>query len=467
MNRRADTGQSNDLIAVLLVTADLAAVAGGALIGHVIRFGDVQLDVSYQVTVVLALLLTLVVFRFAGLYEALRSRSVLEEMRAVGLSWSAVVLALIVLGFAFKVSAEFSRLWSGYWAVAAGLLLLAARLAARRIMVSAAARGMRRRVLIVGSGELAAAVAERLRTDDLGTYTLEGFVDDPEYDERVIPADQLYTELDRLDELVDELGVDEVWICLPLRAEATIRRVLHALRHSTVTQRLVPDIASLRLLNYPVTEVVGVPMVALSVSPMYGLNRVIKAAEDWVLGALFLILAAPAMLAAAAAIKLTSRGPVLFRQMRHGWDGRPIEIYKFRTMVDHGEADGPVPQATPGDPRVTRVGRILRRTSLDELPQLINVLQGRMSLVGPRPHALEHNEAYKEQIQAYMQRHKVKPGITGWAQVHGWRGETDTLEKMQRRLEHDLYYVENWSLWLDLKILARTLFIVLFDRNAY
>lgn len=166
-------------------------------------------------------------------------------------------------------------------------------------------------------------------------------------------------------------------------------------------------------------------------------------------------------------IKATSKGPVLFKQSRHGWDGRVIKVYKFRTMVVHEEEKGHVTQAKSGDVRVTHVGRFLRKTSLDELPQFFNVLQGRMSIVGPRPHALAHNEFYKETIHAYMQRHRMKPGITGWAQINGWRGETDTLEKMQKRVEYDLYYINNWSLGFDLKIIILTLFRGFINRNAY
>jgi len=205
----------------------------------------------------------------------------------------------------------------------------------------------------------------------------------------------------------------------------------------------------------------------LSVSPMMGINRNVKAFEDRILAALALMLAGPLMLLIAIGVKLSSPGPTLFRQRRHGWDGNLIVIYKFRTMMAHTQSDGQITQACKNDFRVTRFGAFLRRTSLDELPQLINVLQGRMSIVGPRPHAVEHNEHYKDLIDAYMQRHKVKPGITGWAQVNGWRGETDTLEKMKKRVEYDLYYIEHWSLWLDLKVIFLTLMKGFIHPNAY
>jgi putative colanic acid biosynthesis UDP-glucose lipid carrier transferase len=185
------------------------------------------------------------------------------------------------------------------------------------------------------------------------------------------------------------------------------------------------------------------------------------------LSLVILTLISPLMLLIAFGVKLSSPGPVLFKQRRNGWDGKPIKVYKFRTMTVHKECDGQVTQASKYDARITKFGAFLRRTSLDELPQFFNVLQGRMSIVGPRPHAIEHNDQYKEQIDAYMMRHKVKPGITGWAQINGWRGQTDTLDKMKKRVEFDLYYIENWTLWLDLKIIFLSMFSGFVHKNAY
>jgi putative colanic acid biosynthesis UDP-glucose lipid carrier transferase len=221
------------------------------------------------------------------------------------------------------------------------------------------------------------------------------------------------------------------------------------------------------LLNHSITDVAGFPVLNIRTSPMKGVNRLVKALEDRLIAAMIMLLISPLMLLIAVGVKLTSRGPVFFKQRRLGWDGRIINVYKFRTMHVHQEADGHLTQATANDARVTHFGRWLRRTSLDELPQFINVLQGCMSIVGPRPHALLHNELYKESVQAYMQRHHMKPGITGWAQVNGWRGETDTLNKMQKRVEYDLYYINNWSLGFDLKIIFLTLFRGFTSRNAY
>jgi Undecaprenyl-phosphate glucose phosphotransferase len=215
------------------------------------------------------------------------------------------------------------------------------------------------------------------------------------------------------------------------------------------------------------SEVAGMPVLNLTASPMVGFAKFLKGLEDRLLALLLLLLVSPLMVAIAIGIKLSSPGPVFFKQKRHGWDGKPITIWKFRTMKVHQEENGKVTQATRNDTRVTKLGALLRHTSIDELPQFFNVLQGRMSIVGPRPHAIEHNEFYKDSVSRYMLRHKVKPGITGWAQINGYRGEIDNLEKMKKRIEYDLFYIENWSVWFDLKIIAATLIKGLINKNAY
>jgi putative colanic acid biosynthesis UDP-glucose lipid carrier transferase len=251
-----------------------------------------------------------------------------------------------------------------------------------------------------------------------------------------------------------------------MRAEERIRDVLRRLADTTASVYIVPDFFVFQLLHSRWTNIGGVPAVSVFENPLYGVDGVAKRVADLVLGSILLTLAAVPMLAIAAAIKITSPGPVFFRQKRYGLDGREILVWKFRSMRVM-ESGGTVTQATKTDRRVTRLGAVLRRTSLDELPQLFNVLSGSMSLVGPRPHPNPLNETFRPMIEGYMLRHKVKPGITGLAQVSGWRGETDTLEKMQKRIECDHRYIREWSLWLDLVILFRTIFAVLSRKNAY
>ncbi|MCK6410222.1 MAG: exopolysaccharide biosynthesis polyprenyl glycosylphosphotransferase, partial [Thauera sp.] len=231
--------------------------------------------------------------------------------------------------------------------------------------------------------------------------------------------------------------------------------------------RFMPQLNDIPLLNHKISRVAGFYSIDLSVTPMDGMARILKRAEDLVIGSAIFLMILPVCAVIALAIKLTSPGPVLFKQYRTGINRQRFKVYKFRSMIVHQEPCGVVTQATQHDERVTPIGRFLRRTSLDELPQFFNVLQGSMSIVGPRPHALAHDDYYKDLVESYMQRHKVKPGITGWAQVNGLRGETDTLEKMQARVECDLWYIDNWSLWLDLRIIFLTLFKGFANPNAY
>jgi putative colanic acid biosynthesis UDP-glucose lipid carrier transferase len=263
-----------------------------------------------------------------------------------------------------------------------------------------------------------------------------------------------------------ERGVREVYITLPLGSQPRIVALLERIQDTTASLFFVPDVFGISIIQGRLQDVNGVPVVGICETPFTGTNDLIKRMSDLVLATLVIALTAPLLVAIAIGVKLSSPGPIIFRQRRNGLDGEEIVVWKFRSMTaqDNGDA---IAQATRGDPRTTRFGAFLRRTSLDELPQFFNVLQGHMSIVGPRPHAVAHNEAYRQIIKAYMVRHKVKPGITGWAQVNGLRGETDTLEKMRARVEYDLEYLRNWNLALDLQIIARTIRVVVYDRYAY
>jgi putative colanic acid biosynthesis UDP-glucose lipid carrier transferase len=260
--------------------------------------------------------------------------------------------------------------------------------------------------------------------------------------------------------------VDTIYIALPMASQPRILKLLEDLRDTTASIYFVPDIFVFDLIQARVDSIGGLPVVAVCETPFYGMNGIVKTASDFVLGALILAAIAPILAVIAVGVKLSSPGPVLFKQRRYGLDGRKIIVYKFRTMTVAEDGDV-VRQATRNDSRITRFGAFLRRTSLDELPQFINVVQGRMSIVGPRPHAVAHNEMYRKLIRGYMIRHKVKPGITGLAQVNGLRGETETVEKMQKRVEYDLAYLRNWSLLLDLQIILKTLAVVMKGSNAY
>ena len=391
----------------------------------------------------------------SSVYRSWRVNEMWVMLRTVATTWLGLVMAILVALFFTKHSSDFSRLWFSTW-----VLSTLAAMWLQRVLVYSVLRKLRvkgynfKTVLLVGQGRLSDSVVKTLSNAVWSGLRVVA----------TVPADGVAAYL-KAQPNGDR--TDEVWLCLPLSDEKGMREALDALRYSTANIRLVPDLFALKLINHGVSEVVGIPMLDLSASPITGDMRLIKTAQDYLLGSLILLLISPLMLGIAVAIKLTSKGPVLYKQHRHGWNGEKIWVYKFRSMSVHTEKDFQITQAARGDKRITPLGAFLRRTSLDELPQFINVLQGHMSIVGPRPHAVVHNEHYKELLPGYMLRHKVKPGITGWAQINGYRGETDTLEKMQKRVEFDLHYIENLSLALDLKIIVATVFKGFVHRNAY
>jgi len=262
-------------------------------------------------------------------------------------------------------------------------------------------------------------------------------------------------------------AVRELWMALPMSKEKIIHRFVMEFRNDFVNIRFIPDVRSLTLFSQPMVDLLGVPAINLAASPITDLRVLPKRVFDRLFALAALTALAPVMLAIAAAVKLSSPGPVFFRQRRKGIDGREFEIFKFRSMKVHSEEAGRITQATRRDPRITPVGAFLRRTSLDELPQFINVLRGEMSVVGPRPHALEHDDIYKDLVKGYMHRYRIKPGITGWAQINGYRGETDRIEKMMGRVKLDLYYMQHWSFWLDIKIVGLTFWKGFVGSNAY
>jgi Undecaprenyl-phosphate glucose phosphotransferase len=456
------------LMAVLYAIADLLAITASAFLASFTTFGEWSMGTEYRVATVLCLLLLITVFGWSGLYTSWRGRSYLDQAGSATLAWITALGILMLLDYLLHFGETVSREYLFWFAIFGGFTVVGTRLT---VMLSL--RALRhygwnhKRLIIVGSGDWAAGIARRLRTAGWLGLDVVAIVDhDEAREDRSMAGIPVQSGYGRLRRLIEHHAADEVWICLPLSASDHIEQIREELSDSTVTQCMVPEVAEYRLMNHPMSVIVGLPVLNLSLSPMHGLNRIIKEIEDKLLASLILLLVSPLMIAIAIAIKATSPGPIIFKQRRHGWDGRPINVYKFRTMVVHQER-GVVTQARRGDSRVTPVGRFLRATSLDELPQFFNVLQGRMSIVGPRPHAIEHNHYYMSQIDDYMRRHKVKPGISGWAQVNGLRGQTDTLDKMRKRVQYDLYYIDNWSVWFDLKIIVLTVLRGFVHPNAY
>jgi putative colanic acid biosynthesis UDP-glucose lipid carrier transferase len=327
--------------------------------------------------------------------------------------------------------------------------------------------GGRRRAVIVGAGHLGTELRGRFANDSALGVDVAGFFDDRALDRTELTDPQkLLGRMDGITEYVNQNSIDLVYITLPMASQPRTLALLDALRDTTASVYIVPDIFVSDLIQARVDHIHGMPVVALTESPTLGVSGIGKRISDIVIASLILLMIWPLLLALAAGVKLSSPGPVIFKQRRYGLDGHEILIYKFRSMsvCDDGDV---IKQAGRCDARITRFGAFIRRTSLDELPQFINVLQGRMSVVGPRPHAVAHNEQYRKLIKGYMLRHKVKPGITGWAQVNGLRGETETLDKMRARVQYDIDYMRNWSLGFDLMIIVKTLVVVWRDQNAY
>ncbi len=415
------------------------------------------------VLLLLVLLLTLNGFQLAGLYAFDRLTERDYQLTRVTAVWSLVAMAVISLGYATATLEAVSRPEAG-WFYLFGLVGLAGvRLAAGGAVLRLKRSGrLVCNLVVVGAGEHGQRLVRHLREAGDG-IRLIGLFDDRR--DRIPDYVAGYPVLGTVDDLVAFVRrhpVDQVVVALPWGAEARLRAWLEKLCELPVDVRLCPDLAGHYAQQRGVSHVAGVPLVHVFDRPMAGWNALVKLLEDRILAALVILLTGPLMLTIALAVKATSRGPVFYRQIRYGFANEPIAVLKFRTMyAEHCDdgVHGAVPQARPDDPRVTPLGRILRRFSLDELPQFFNVLRGEMSIVGPRPHAVAHNELYAELLGGYLARHRVRPGITGWAQVNGLRGEIRDLESLRRRVQYDLYYIENWSLLFDLRIIFRTLLV--------
>lgn len=384
-------------------------------------------------------------------------------------SWVSLLIILALCGYATRSLGLYDLDVLLFWATVTPLAQFAAMALGRQVQRWQAAQPENRRpAIVIGAGALGLKAAHALLEARPQGIDFVGYFDD-RADERV-PREAIGQRLGGLKDAapyIRQHGVREVYITLPLGSQPRIISLLEQIQGTTASIYFVPDVFGISIIQGRLQDLNGLPVVGICETPFTGTNMLVKRLSDIALSALILILISPVLLAIAIGVKLSSPGPAIFKQRRNGLDGEEIIVYKFRSMraMDNGPV---VKQATKGDPRITPFGAFLRRTSLDELPQFFNVLQGRMSIVGPRPHAVAHNELYRQLIKAYMVRHKVKPGITGWAQVNGQRGETDTVDKMQSRVEYDLEYLRNWSLGFDLQIIARTVKVAFFDRsNAY
>ncbi len=389
---------------------------------------------------------------------------------AVGVlgSWLTLLAILAAFGYGTRSLGLFDVDVLTIWVLVTPVLqLLMVRLGYLGLRRNSLDKANRRTAVVIGAGALGVKVARSVSQSVVQGIDVAGFFDDRNNGR--VHADVGQRHLGTLKDAAPYIrahGVKDVFISLALGSQPRIIELLEDLQGTTASIYFVPDVFGISIIQGRLLDLGGMPMVGICETPFTGTNRLVKRLSDVLLASLILVLISPLMLAIAIGVKLSSPGPVIFAQRRNGLNGEEITVYKFRSMrsMDDGAV---VRQATKDDPRITRFGAFIRRTSLDEFPQFFNVLKGSMSIVGPRPHAVAHNEMYRQLIKAYMVRHKVKPGITGWAQVNGFRGETETLDKMQARVENDLEYLRNWSLGQDLVIILRTIKTVFYDHKAY
>jgi putative colanic acid biosynthesis UDP-glucose lipid carrier transferase len=427
-------------------------------------FNSITIDTSLAACICL-----FIIGEACGLYRPSLGRTADTEVALGLLAWTLTFVAILILGVFTKSVESFARSSIGLWYFLGGLFVLCSHMTVRGFLESLGKCGVGvRRAAIVGANRLGFEIAQNAKHASDSGLSIVGLFDDRGIERRIIGGDEppvFQGDTKQLLDLVHRGEIDTVLIALPMRAEKRIQALLDEFGNTTASVYIVPDFFVFELLHSRWAHIGGLPVVSVFESPMYGVDGWIKRSIDLVASSLGVVLVSPILILCALLVRLSSPGPIFFRQKRYGLDGKEILVWKFRSMYtcDNGPV---VKQATKNDPRVTPIGAILRRTSLDELPQLFNVLEGSMSLVGPRPHANAHNEQFRRLIRGYMMRHKVKPGITGLAQVEGSRGETDTIEKMEARIALDHRYIREWSIWLDLQILFKTIFVVL-RRDAY
>ncbi|WP_031356887.1 undecaprenyl-phosphate glucose phosphotransferase [Caballeronia sordidicola] len=457
------------LIARLL---DVALILGGAALGWTIRSGSLTPAASATAvaasTTAFSAAISLALLAAVGVYQSRPARSLSSFAGQILFAWLATQICTVLVMFSIHRVDLVSRLWFGYWTVATAVALITSRLIAHIVLSRTRhARLNLRRVAIAGTREQCDALMRKMQAAPDSAFRPVMTLDLHATCGMSDAAVPRYASTQAFVQRVRSENVRELWLALALSEEPRIAALVDEFRNDLINIRFFPDVRSLALFDGGVIDLLGVPAINLVASPLSPLALAKKDIFDRAFAALALLAVAPLMLVIALAVKLSSRGPVLFTQRRKGADGDVFRIFKFRSMTVHALETGVLKQAIRNDPRVTRVGAFLRRTSLDELPQFFNVLIGDMSVVGPRPHAIEHDALYQTVVDDYIHRYRIKPGITGWAQVNGFRGETDGIEKMQGRVDHDLYYLRNWSFALDMRIVIATVMKGLKHSNAY
>lgn len=457
-------------IAIIRRLADVVILVAAAHLASHLRF-NAPLDTIepiHKVLLYVCALLAFFIFPKSGIYSSWRGRYMPFMFERLLISWALVLLAGLFFSFLFHRIGEVSRLWLAYWYLTGIIFLAIYRAIVYFALRFCRSKGLNiKRVVIVGYGHTGQEMHKRAMLQDWYGYKVVAVLAvDKDTTNALPPAVTSIKSMEELVRYVADNQINELWITLPISASHQLHDLQYLLRNALVDIRWVPDLLGLQMISNRLVDFLGLPTIDLNRPVSHGLRGMLKHLLDMLFAAAVLTILSPVFAVIAVCIKYSSPGPVFFKQARHGLNGKQFMVYKFRTMKLHQEHNK-VTQATQNDPRITRIGQFLRRTSIDELPQFINVLLGQMSVVGPRPHALQHNEMYEEILELYMVRHRVKPGITGWAQINGLRGETDTVDKMEKRVQYDLHYIQNWSLALDFRILVWTAFKGWTGKNVY
>jgi Undecaprenyl-phosphate glucose phosphotransferase len=454
----------------LALLADAGICLASGWLMWLFKFEQPAMVIDYVLVVLLLTMIFLNMMAWCGGYKLKHLYGIFDQVRIIALAAAFTLFVVLLAGFATKATADFSRIFIATWFGASFVGLVVERAILKAVIVHIRRTGrFTRGVLVVGTGPFARKIADHLQRQSdefsvIGFLSAEDMVND---EPRCVAEGMIVGSVGAVMDVCRNLAADLIVIALPWSEKEGLNKVALLVSSAPVDARLAAPFLDMPFPHRPLSQLSGFPVIDLADRPFAGWTRVWKRLEDIFIASLALVLLSPVFLVLGALVKITSRGPIFFVQRRHGFANGEILVYKFRTMRHGREVANDTSQARRGDGRVTPIGRILRRLSLDELPQLVNVLQGRMSLVGPRPHAVEHSDGFAASADRYFARHRVKPGITGWAQVNGYRGEIKTPTDLHRRVEFDLHYVENWSIFFDIRIIFRTLIVVFVSKNAY
>jgi putative colanic acid biosynthesis UDP-glucose lipid carrier transferase len=460
MNNKGFIKDQKILIASLHRCSDLFAIFCGFTLSIFLMYGEVWPQKSFILTFFLSIAIAFWIYPYLGMYRTWRGESKIKEVGVATVCWTINQVVLGAIYYVSDNSINYDNTLFIYWYVIGLIALVIIRFSIRLMLNKYRAKGGNlRNVMIIGDGDIANKMVKKIHDSPWTGYKIVGSFGDVELENCPILGD--YNEIEAY---INNFGenIDQIWIALPLSDELLVEQILYSLRNTTQAIRYIPDMEGFRLINHSVSDIGGVPVINLSMSPISGGNQLLKSIEDKLLSGLILLMISPILLLLAIGVKVTSPGPVFYRQERVSWNNKKFLMLKFRSMPQNSEKDGVQWGGAKGKTN-TKFGQFIRKTSLDELPQFINVLKGDMSIVGPRPERTVFVEQFKDEIPGYMQKHMVKAGITGWAQINGWRGDTD----LQKRIDCDLHYIDNWSLWLDIKIIFLTIFKGFINKNAY